>query len=294
MRVAFKVSLLALLVLVVGTNMAFAGSIFLSGHDIMLHGGQNGYDGVIMEYLRGVGTGSVIPKASYDISIVGSAVGFASFTGGPTVTGNPSGTTLANSGGLAGYGTAKYYVTGTGASWATILAADLLIILDHTSCGGCDLSDAGIAEILANKAAITAAFNGGMDIFGGSGASAAGYYAAFLPPTAAATGAPIGGSSGFVPTAAGTAIGISNAAPSMVNGFPTHNRFTSFDPAFTVFEVRPLTGAPDEIISLGLRDALITDIIIDPTGGGSVPEPSILLLLGTGLFALRAAVRKNR
>ena len=289
MKRSLRILLSAVLTLFVGTNMASAGSIYLSGHDILLHSGQNGYDAVILDYLRGAGTGGEIAKASYDISVVGSGVGSGSFTGGPGMgISLASGTVLSNTGTLTGYGTTTYYKTGTGADWSSILAADTLIILDHTSCGGCDLSNAGVVEIAANKAAITTRFNAGMDIWGGSGAANAGYYAAFLPPSAAATGASIGASNGFVATADGVAIGITDAIPSMINGFPTHNRFSAFDPAFTVFETREGDGA----ISIGLRDAIITDGGIAPTGG-TVPEPATILLLGAGLAGLRwAAGRK--
>lgn len=258
---------------------AQAGSIYLTGHDVLLHGGQSGYDGVILDYLRGAGTSGEIAKSSYNIAVVGSGVGSASFTGGGGFTGLASGSTISASGTLADYGVATYYRTGTGADWSAILAADALVILSHTNCGGCDLSTAGSAEVNSNAAAIAAAFNSGLDIWGLSSATLATYYE-FLPPSAVATGASISGSTGFTATTEGAAIGITS---SMINGHPTHNRFTSHASAFTVMEERG-----SEIISIGLQDGSIGD-----DGTITVPEPATAAIFGVALMGLGYARRKR-
>lgn len=259
-------------------SAANAGSIILTGHDVLLHGGQNGFDGVVLDFLRGAGTGSEISAASYDLAVVGSGVGFASFTGGANFTGLASGSAIPLAGAITSYGSATYYQAGTGADWATILGADALIILSHTSCGGCDLSSDGSAEVNSHAAEIAVAFNAGLDIWGLAGAGLATYYD-FLPPGVAATGVSIGASFGFTSTAAGLALGFSDDPPSMINGFPTHNSFPSFAPAFTVLET---LGA--EVITLGVRDASIVDggLVTD----GTVPEPAGFVLFGVGLVGL--------
>jgi|MEHZ01.5.fsa_nt_MEHZ011422465.1_20 hypothetical protein len=73
----------------------------------------------------------------------------------------------------------------------------------------------------------------------------------FLPPSVAASGPAINGSSGSTPTAEGTAIGITS---DMVNGAAAHNQFIGFDDVFTVFETRG-----SEAISIGVQNATITD-----------------------------------
>lgn len=270
--------------LVASAAPAQAGDIYLTGHDVLLHGGQAGYDGVIMEWLRGSDA-----AAGYDVAVVGSQVGSASFTGGP---GRPvgvipsTGTALALSGTLSTYGSATYYNTAT-ADWTSVLSKDLLIILSYTGCGGCDLSAAGSAAVNSHASDIATAFNAGMDIWGISGDGLSTYYD-FLPSGAAASGTSIGGSTGFVATTPGTGIGI---VSSMINGYPTHNRFTTFDSDFTVFETRPLSTAT-EVISIGIRDATIG-------GGGistsaTVPVPAPFLLGGLGLLGLGIGRRIRR
>jgi hypothetical protein len=69
----------------------------------------------------------------------------------------------------------------------------------------------------------------------------------------------------------------------MVNGNATHNSFTSYDSAYTVFETRG-----SEVISIGLRDVQISS---DCTTTGScfttsVPEPTTLAIFALGMIGL--------
>ena len=246
---------------------AFAGDIYLTGHDVDLHGNQNGYDRVILDYLRGS-----VAASSYRVGIV---------------TGNVSSFTTFG----AGYGSrvARDITSFTSASdFRSFLGTvDVMVVASAESCGGCVFSPADVALLNTFRPEVTTFFNAGGDIFGLTGANDAAYYG-FLPPSAVATGAPISGSSGFTATAAGMAIGI---LPNMINGFQTHNRFVSQDPAFTVMETR---GA--EVISIGLRDGRIDDgggIVIDPVVPG-IPEPETyaLMLAGLGVVGYMARRRK--
>lgn len=269
-----KMKLLAAAVLATGfAGAASAGNIYLTGHDVLLHSGQNGYDNVILNYLL---DGSEA-AANYNLLLLRGFSGSVGTLGVNTLEGFGTITTVD----IATFaGNAAGFVAALG-------GIDAIVIPSHTSCGGCDLStaDADILESL--QAEITSFFNAGGDIYANSGATDTTFYN-FLPPGVASSGAPIGASSGFTATAAGLAIGI---LPNMINGFPTHNRFSSFAPAFTVFETRAITGAAPEVISIGLRGGrIVADGIT--TDGTTVPEPGTLALLGVA--ALGFALQRKR
>jgi len=285
----YGISFVSAVLLATGiTGSAYAGSIYLTGHDVLLHSGQNSYDAVILDFLRGAGTGDEIAKADYDISVVGTTgVGFARFSGQASNIVGANGSAISLTGSLAGFGGATFYDAQT-ANWTTVLSADALVILSFTGCGGCSLTSAGSAAVNAQSAAIATAFNADMDIWGLSGDGLSTYYD-FLPPGATSTGPSISGSSGFTATADGAALGITS---SMINGFPTHNRFDAFDPDFTVFETRLISGI-DEKISIGIRDATITDGDIGD-GDMDVPEPVSLALFGIGLGGIGFLMRRRR
>lgn len=239
-----------------------AGSLYLTGHDVLLHSGQRGYDRVILDYLRGAGTTSEIAVGSYRVGYLtsgGTSGGLASVTaeGFSVTTADP--TTFANS---AAFG-------------AWLSGFDVMVYPWYYDNGA-----AGMAAVNSFADVITEFFNAGGDIWANASHTFTDYYN-FLPPAVAASGPALAGnpSSGFSPTAAGAAIGITDT---MVNGDPTHNVFDAFDPAFTVFE-RYSTGA---VISIGLRDAkiVVCDPLVDKTcfSGGSVPTPASFALFGLG------------
>lgn len=274
---------LALVALVVGVltlPAARAGNLYLTGHDIDVHSGQNGYDEKILEQLRRRCDGTLIPAASYKIAVIGSAnSGFWGWTGGP-------------SGFISAYPVPVFIdadTTTTLAMWSSALETsagsgipkyDCLVILSHYNVGGGSLTNVGSANLNLAQPLITTLFNSsvndGMDIWANSAANVATYYN-FLPAGFVTTAPPIWGTT-FCATPAGTAIGLTCA---MTTGFPTHNQFTTFSTLLTVME-RDCASCPatlgTQVISLSgqciqLSTGCEPQTITFRSGNGSVGGP---------------------
>jgi hypothetical protein len=289
----------AALILLAGLGTAHASNVLLTGHDVLFHDGQHGFDGVALDFIRGAGHSNEIAREDFNIAVIGTqGVGGGRFTGsGQTLPNLAHGATIPATGTLADYGTAVFWnAESIGASdFATV---DAIVILSHTSCGGCSLTNNGVNALIALSGAIADAFNDGMRIWANSGASSTTYYD-FLPPGAVATAAAISGSTGFDCTAAGAEIGLTGgpscppATPSMINTHPTHNRFTAFSDVFTVYEVHTTNGWD---ITIGAQGLSIADDAFVPTPPtpSPVPTPGPLgliagLLVGMSMFRRRYA-----
>jgi hypothetical protein len=268
MKVYWRLAIVATCCLAIGLP-AYAGNIALTGHDDDFHQANDGI---------GTGGGPTGP-AGMQLSAL---VSFARAGSALPVLTFDSGTELTSS------------LTDLGVVWTNVdpnngaLVTDALfnpavysafIVASDETCGGCDNTAAGEANIAAHKTAIDDFLNGGGGIIGLAGADSTHYYD-FVPEAASSVGG--------APTDGYTATGLFGIPA--VNGDPTHNLF--WDPGThgesTFYQVAEVNSSGNGTIPGPNAAATLVCDACTTTGGvitGAAPEPSSILLFGSGLIA---------
>lgn len=159
-------------------------------------------------------------------------------------------------------------------------------VASDSTCGGCDNSATGEANIAAHSAAIGSFLNAGGGIVGFAGALSANYYA-FVPQTASSVGG--------APSYGYTATGIDGITA--VNGDATHNLFynpgANGESAF--FQIAETNSVGNGSLTPPAAATLVCNACTVSGGviGGTAPEPATYLFMAGGLAGL-AFLRKVR
>jgi hypothetical protein len=248
---------------------AAAGQIFLTGHDADFHdtvAGSASATAALQSESVFVRGGSTLPVLVLD-----------------------SGTELSSALTALGIPNTRVLPTAVTDSMFSHTTYSAFAVASEVSCGGCDNSPADNAAIASHLSAIGAFVTAGGGILGLAGAADPLAYA--YVPTAASNGGGNPPSSGFVETAAGTAVGLLAE-----NGDPTHNFFnTPGSPGLSsLFQVAEVNGS--NIESLFISGATIGCVGSSCTISSGVPEPSTwaMMLLGFASIGFMAYRRKSK
>ncbi len=258
----------ALLTVGLTSSLAVAGNITLTGHDDDFHQSSNAVAqaGAMFTFAR---NGSALPVLSFDSGT--ELTTLLTSLGIPFTNVDPNNAAAV-----------------TDALFNNALYSSFAVASD-SSCGGCDNSPTGEANIAAHATAIANFINAGGGIVGFAGANSAGYYS-FVPQTATSVGG--------APSSGYTATGI--AGIPAVNGDATHNLFfnpgTNGESAF--FQIAELNSTGNGTIPPPAAATLVcvactTSGGIIGGGGGSAPEPATYLFMTGGLAGF-ALIRKFR
>ena len=265
----------AALTVATGSPASAGGRIFLTGHDTDFHYGGASANAAMAADLAFVTNGSPLPFLTFD-----------------------SGTELTSAIAAEGYSYFNVDPNNAGAINDLLFNASTysaIAVASHESCGGCDNTSAGLANLATHVSAIGAFLTAGGGILGFAGADDPSAYA--YVPTAASNGGGSPPPTGFVETAAGLAAGLVAE-----NGDATHNFFNTpgtggLSALFQVAETNSgnvesifLTDA--SVICSGESCALTSD---GPVGVTPLPDSLPLFVSGLGVLALLGwlAMRKN-
>ncbi len=208
---------------------AIGGNIFASNHAILdgANPGQLGYDEVILDFLRGSGTTTEIPKSEYSIAVVGNGDAAWSFTNGTQS--------------ATGYERTDFYNINfiDPAVFNELINHDLIIVLSSDAAVTDGLSSAEMALWATVEDNIANAVNDrGLDLWVGASGGDSTYHD-FLPTGALTTMANAGLDplDGFEVTTEGQLLGITDA---MVDAADASFYYDAFDDDFASLEQRNL------------------------------------------------------